>query len=133
MMQRISIIAALLLLSCSVHAQITLVVKGKITDNKNNPVANASINQLGTANATVSNNKGFYAIEVEYEDSCVIEFSSIEYAKRTLVIYASNKATIYKDIVLMTNENVIDTVEITATKTKVGESVLEAKDAEYFY
>ena len=132
MMQRISIIAALLLLSCSVHAQITLVVKGKITDNKNNPVANASINQLGTANATVSNNKGFYAIEVEYEDSCVIEFSSIEYAKRTLVIYASNKATIYKDIVLMSNENVIDTVEITATKTKVGESVLEAKDAEYF-
>ena len=66
-MQRISIIAALLLLSCSVHAQITLVVKGKITDNKNNPVANASINQLGTANATVSNNKGFYAIEVENE------------------------------------------------------------------
>ncbi len=98
MMQRISIIATLLFFSFTVHAQITLVVKGKITDTKNNPVANASVIQTGTGNGTTSNNKGFYALEVEYEDSCVIEFSGLEYAKRTLVIYASNKATIYKDI-----------------------------------
>ncbi len=132
MMQRFSIIAILLFLSCTINAQIALVVKGKLTDSKSNPVSNASIIQLGTTNATTSNNKGYYAIEVDYEDSCIVEFSSIEFGKRTVVIYASNKATIYKDIQFSTNENVIDTVIITSTKGKVGESVIDAKSVEYF-
>ena len=132
MMKKISISASLLLFIFTVHAQTILVVKGKITDSKNNPVSNVSVLQIGTNNGTISSNKGFYSLELEYEDSCVIEFSNIELGKKTIVFYPSNKVTIYKDIQFPPNENVIDTVEIRASKGKVGESTIEAKSAEYF-
>ena len=131
-MKKISISASLLLFIFTVHAQTILVVKGKITDSKNNPVSNVSVLQIGTNNGTISSNKGFYSLELEYEDSCVIEFSNIELGKKTIVFYPSNKVTIYKDIQFPPNENVIDTVEIRASKGKVGESTIEAKSAEYF-
>ena len=132
MMHKLSITAALLFLISVANAQIVLTVTGKITDAKNNAVANASVLQLGTQNGTTSNNKGFYNLEIEYEDSCVIEFTHAEFGTRTIVIYASNKTKIFKDIQFASKENLIDTVEITATRGKVGESVIDAKDAEYF-
>jgi hypothetical protein len=52
--------------------------------------------------------------------------------KKRLVIYPTNKLTVYKDIKFPPNSNLIDTVEITATKSKPGESVIQAKSAEYF-
>lgn len=131
-MKKISITTSLLFVLLMLHAQVSLVVKGKITDANNNPVANASVLQLGTGNGTTSNSKGFYALEVEYEDSCVIEFSHLEMGKHSIVLYPSNKAVIYKDIKFKPNEHVIDTVEIKATRSKVGESTIEAKSVEYF-
>jgi hypothetical protein len=132
MMRTLTIFAILLLVVFTAHAQINIVVKGRITDYKNNSVPNVSISQLGTHNGTTSNTKGFYAIDVTYEDSCVIEFSGVEYLKKTIIIYPTNKVTIFKDIQLIQNENLIDTVEITATKSRTGETVLQAKSAEYF-
>ena len=132
MMKKISISASLLLFIFIAPAQTILVLKGKITDSKNNPVSNVSVLQIGTNNGTISSNKGYYSLELEYEDSCVIEFSNIELGKKTIVFYPSNKVTIYKDIQFPPNENVIDTVEIRASKGKVGESTIEAKSAEYF-
>ncbi|HOU47706.1 MAG TPA: carboxypeptidase-like regulatory domain-containing protein, partial [Chitinophagales bacterium] len=90
MMRTLTISAILLLVVFTTHAQINIVVKGKITDYKNNPVPNVSISQLGTHNGTTSNTKGFYAIDVTYEDSCVIEFSGVEYLKKTIIIYPTN-------------------------------------------
>lgn len=132
MMQKISITTALLFCLFISNAQIVLSVKGKITDAKNKAVINAAVNQVGTTNGTTSNKNGFYDLEVEYEDSCVIEFTHTEFGTRTIVIYASNKATIYKDIQFASKDNMIDTVEITATRSKVGETTLKAKAAEYF-
>jgi len=132
MMSRFPILTALLLCCFSVYAQISVIVKGKITDSRNNPITNASIIQTGTNNGTVSNNKGYYALEVEYEDSCVIEFSGIEYQRKIIIIYPTNKTTVFKDVRLNINDNLIDTVEITANKGKIGETVLQAKSAEYF-
>ncbi len=132
MMKKILISSSLLFFIVIAHAQTSLVIKGKITDSKNNPIANVNILQIGTNNGTTSNNKGLYALEVEYDDSCVIEFSNVELGKRTIVLFPSNKVTIYKDIQFASNENVIDTVEIKATRGKVGESTIDAKSAEYF-
>jgi len=132
MMQKISITAALLLFFIVAHAQIVLSIRGKITDANKNAVANATITQVGTNNGTTSNNKGIYNLEVEYEDSCVVEFNHVEFGKKTIVIYASNKATIYKDIQFTTNENVIDTVQITAIKSPIGTQVINSKSVEYF-
>lgn len=132
MMYRLFIVAVNLFFAFSASAQINIMVKGKITDSENNAIANVSVSQVGTNNGTISNSKGFYALDVSYEDSCVIEFSRLEYNKRTIVIYTTNRATIFKDIKLISNENLIDTVEITAVKGKVGETVLNAKSAEYF-
>ena len=132
MMRTLLLAAILSMVLFTANAQINIVVKGKITDYKNTPIANISISQVGTHNGTTSNSKGFYAIEVTYEDSCVIEFSGVEYLRKRIIIYPTNKATIFKDIQLLQNENLIDTVEITATKSKSGETVLQAKSAEYF-
>ena len=75
---------------------------------------------------------GFYNLDVEYDDSCVVEISDMEYGKKSFVIFSTNKATIYKDIQLETNQNILDTVEIKANKDKVGMSTIQGKDVEYF-
>src|SRR5205085_2031998 len=49
-----------------------------------------------------------------------------------VILYPTNKATLFKDIRFTSNENVIDTVEIKANRDKVGESTIKAKSAEYF-
>lgn len=131
-MQRIPILILLSFFFCFTQAQSRLVVKGKITNASGQAVANAAVIQLGTTNGTTSNNKGFYALDVEFEDSCVVEFSELEFGKRTIVIFPTNKVTIYKDIQFAENSNLIDTVEITSTKSKVGESTLNSKSVEYF-
>ncbi|HMV15538.1 MAG TPA: carboxypeptidase-like regulatory domain-containing protein [Chitinophagales bacterium] len=132
MMQKIIILTTLLLFSITISAQTRLVVKGKISDENNNAISNVSVIQVGTTNGTTTSHKGYYAIEVEYDDSCVIEFSGLAYLRKSIVLFPSNKATIYKDITLSKGDYAIDTVEITATKTEVGKSVIEAKSAEYF-
>jgi hypothetical protein len=88
MMRKISITTALLLFFIVAHAQIVLSIRGKITDANKNAVANATITQVGTNNGTTSNNKGIYNLEVEYEDSCILEFNHVEFGKKTIVIYA---------------------------------------------
>src|SRR4051812_35562794 len=132
MMKKITISLLFLFIIFSTVAQVSVVVKGKITDGDDHPVSNASVLQLGTNNGSTSNAKGFYSLEVEYEDSCIIEFSSVEFGKKTIVLYPTNKATLFKDIEFKSKENVIDTVEINATRSKVGESTINAKSAEYF-
>ena len=132
MMRKFLITATLLFVTLFSYAQISVVVKGKITDDNNKPISNVSVIQLGTNNTTITNNKGLYSLEVEFEDSCVIEFSSIQSIHQKIVILPTNKMVVFKDIVLNTKENTIDTVEITATKGKIGESTIEAKSVEYF-
>ena len=132
MMLRGALSFCLLLQVLFLPAQVRVVIKGKITDSDKNPVSNATILQVGTNNGTVSNGKGFYALDVEYEDSCVIEYSSLAFGKRTHVFYPTNKMTLYKDIEFARSDYEIDTVEISAVKGKIGESTLQAKSAEYF-
>lgn len=132
MMLRLPIIIITLCSCFTTYAQINVIIKGKIYDTQNNAISNVSITQVGTSKGAISNNKGYYALEVEYEDSCIIEFSRLEYIKKTIVLYPTNRVTVFKDIQLISNENLIDTVEITSAKGKAGESVLQAKSAEYF-
>ncbi len=132
MMPKISISVLCSLIFFSMHAQVSLVLKGKITDAGNNPVSNVSILQSGTNNGTTSNSKGFYSIKLEYEDSCVVEFSSVDLGRKYIVLYPTNKVSVFKDIQFPPNVNLIDTVEIKASRSKVGESVINAKSAEYF-
>ncbi len=131
-MPKISISVICSLIFFSLHAQVSLVLKGKITDANNNPVANVSVLQSGTNNGTISNNKGFYSLKMEYDDSCVVEFSSVDLGRKYIVLYPTNKVSVFKDIQFPTNDNLIDTVEIKASRSKTGESVINAKSAEYF-
>lgn len=131
-MPKISISVICSLIFFSLHAQVSLVLKGKITDANNNPVANVSVLQSGTNNGTISNNKGFYSLKLEYDDSCVVEFSSVDLGRKYIVLYPTNKVSVFKDIQFPTNDNLIDTVEIKASRSKTGESVINAKSAEYF-
>ncbi len=132
MMRKISISISLLFIVSIAFAQNRLVVKGKVSDAKNNGIGNVSVLQVGTSNATTTNKNGFYNLDVEYDDSCVVEISDMEYGKKSFVIFSTNKATIYKDIQLETNQNILDTVEIKANKDKVGMSTIQGKDVEYF-
>ncbi len=132
MMPKISISVLCSLLFFSLQAQVSLVLKGKITDANNNPVSNVSVLQTGTNNGTISNNKGFYSLKLEYDDSCVVEFSSVDMGRKYIVLYPTNKVSVFKDIQFPPSTNLIDTVEIKASRSKVGESVINAKSAEYF-
>lgn len=132
MLSKISISVLCSLFYFSIHAQVSLVLKGKITDANDNPVSNVSVLQSGTNNGTTSNSKGFYSIKLEYEDSCVVEFSSVDLGRKYIVLYPTNKVSVFKDIQFPPNATLIDTVEIKASRNKVGESVINAKSAEYF-
>ncbi|MBK9329086.1 MAG: TonB-dependent receptor [Sphingobacteriales bacterium] len=132
MLSKISISVLCSLFYFSIHAQVSLVLKGKITDANDNPVSNVSVLQSGTNNGTTSNSKGFYSIKLEYEDSCVVEFSSVDLGRKYIVLYPTNKVSVFKDIQFPSNATLIDTVEIKASRSKVGESVINAKSAEYF-
>lgn len=133
MMQKGYITTLLFILSICSYAQINVVITGKITSTNNEPISNVSVLQIGTSNATISNNKGFYSIEVEYADSCVLEFSNLSYKKQTFTFYPTNKMKLFKDVKLEWNENAIENVNITSTRNdKVGESTIKAKDATYF-
>ncbi len=133
MMQKGYITTLLFFLYVCSYAQINVVITGKITSTNNEPISNVSVLQIGTSNATISNNKGFYSIEVEYVDSCVLEFSNLSYKKQTFTFYPTNKMKLFKDVKLEWNENAIENVNITTTRNdKVGESTIKAKDATYF-
>lgn len=121
----------LLFFFLTTQAQTRLVIQGKITNAAGTAVSDVNIIQAGTNNSTTSNNKGFYALEVEYEDSCVLEFSHIEFGKKQLTFGPSNKAHLYKDVQFSNSANSIDTIEITAKKTEVGMSTIDAQDVKY--
>ncbi len=134
MMQKKHITTLLFILVCDFCiAQNSVVISGKIADVKNQGIANVSVIQVGTNNATITNNKGIYSIDVEYDDSCVLEYSNLAYEKKRMTFYSTNKMKLFKDIELILNENTIENVNITATKSdKVGTSIIKGKDAEYF-
>lgn len=130
MLKRTSFCCFLLLSLCTL-AQTRLVVKGKITNINGDGVSEVNIIQTGTKNTTTSNSKGYYNIEVEYEDSCMLEFSHVEYGKKYITLLPTNKASVYKDIHFESAINTIDTVEITAKKNDVGISTIDAQDVKY--
>lgn len=83
MMQKKHITTLLFILVCDFCiAQNSVVISGKIADVKNQGIANVSVIQVGTNNATITNNKGIYSIDVEYDDSCVLEYSNLAYEKK---------------------------------------------------
>lgn len=132
MMKR-NILTTLLFFFClTLYAQISVVIKGKVSDENGQAIPNVSIIQSGTNNATISNQKGYYTLEVEFSDSCVLEFRNISYATQFSTFYITNKTRIFKDVTLQLNENKIENVDITATRPNDATSTIKAKDVEYF-
>ena len=65
----------------SFRSPVTVTVKGKVTDEKGNPIAGASVVEKNTQNTRVTNGKGLYEITVAGPQSILV-FSYVGYASQ---------------------------------------------------
>lgn len=68
------LLCSALLLSFSIYAQNTIPVKGRVTDDKGDPVATASITVKGTATGVSSNANGNFEINAPANGTLVVSF-----------------------------------------------------------
>ncbi len=79
------IILLFLIFSFTIKAQ-KAKITGIVTDEDGNPIELVIVQQRGTANGAMTNEKGLYSLNVNVGDSCTIVFSCIGYNKTQRII-----------------------------------------------
>ncbi len=105
-----------------------IIIKGRVSDDKNKPIAGATISIKGKSGGVTSDEEGNFSIEVEKGDVVVVSYVGL--AQQQIV--AEKSAVI--NIVLMPQEKLMDEVVVTALgitkeKRKIGFAVQEVKGA----
>ncbi|MEP0479282.1 MAG: carboxypeptidase-like regulatory domain-containing protein, partial [Nonlabens sp.] len=100
-----------------IYAQ-NAVIQGVILDDKNQPIAEANINVIGTTIGTASDRTGFYRLVVPANQKITIVFSSISFKPARQEFELDAKATFEFNPVLNTAIEQIGTVTINNTRTK---------------
>ena len=95
MRKKLSILAGMLLLCFQLAIAQTVDVSGKVTDEKGNPVANASVTERGTNNGTTTDAGGIFKFSVK--KNATLEISSIGF--ETLRLSAGNGGTVNVQLV----------------------------------
>lgn len=112
MRKKLSILAGMLLLCFQLAIAQSVDVSGKVTDDKGNPVANASVTERGTNNGTTTDASGNFKLSVKR--NATLEVSSIGY--ETFRISAGNGGAL--SIQITTAQSVLTEVVVTASGIK---------------
>ncbi|MBC7588277.1 MAG: carboxypeptidase-like regulatory domain-containing protein, partial [Chitinophagaceae bacterium] len=80
-MRFIIAIASFLIASIQLSAQKKTTVKGKVLDENNKPIAGVSIQIIGKQKGTVTNDTGFFQINIAPNKIAALEFTSINYIR----------------------------------------------------
>lgn len=82
MRKKLSILAGMLVLCVQLALAQTVEVSGKVSDDKGNPLANASVIERGTKNGTTSNASGEFKLSVKR--NATLEISSVGFDKQVI-------------------------------------------------
>jgi len=127
MKQRFLILATLLACTISVAAQ-TFTLRGRVSDDNNNPIELASVSCLSQGKATVTSLKGEFQLSLHSADSVVVRFSMLGYRTKTRVLHRP-KGTQTLQIVLYEESNALGEVNVTGQKIQSGQTQELSTDA----
>ena len=115
-----------LLVTVTASAQ-TFTLRGRVTDENNDPIEFASVSCLKQGKMTMTSLKGEYSMQLHSADSVVIKFSMIGYKAKTRILRRPRgKQTL--QIVLHSDENQLGEVTITGKKIETGQMEDISKD-----
>lgn len=127
MKQRFLVLATLLACTISVAAQ-TFTLRGRVSDDNNNPIELASVSCLSQGKATVTSLKGEFQLSLHSADSVVVRFSMLGYRTKTRVLHRP-KGTQTLQIVLYEESNALGEVNVTGQKIQSGQTQELSTDA----
>lgn len=125
-MKKILFVLLSLLMSLGVTAQNVVSISGTVTDEMNEPLIGASVQERGTGNGTITDVNGFYRLSIS--SNATLEVSYLGYV--TQEVRYSGSSVI--DVTLMEDSRALDEVVVTALGIKksaraLGYSVAEVK------
>ena len=118
-------ILVLVLFSSLASAQDKVTISGTITDEEGNPVISGSIAVLGTRQGAMTNDKGFFSMEVAYESEITLAFSCVSYVPLRFKVYPKpgEKITVNKrvekDITELGDVTVFGRTDLSGTSQKI--------------
>lgn len=117
--QRIYLIIFLLLASTIHISAQKVTIKGRVTDDKHNPIEIANVKAEGQAAGTVTNLRGNYILTCDSKDSLVISYSMLGYQTRKKSL-KNPKDTIVLNVVLPATDYTLDGIEIVDHERQMG-------------
>lgn len=120
MKQRCIILAIFIACTIAAAAQ-SFTLRGRVSDENNNPVELASVSCLAQGKATVTSLKGEFQLHLQSADSVVIKFSMLGYRTKTRVLRRP-KGTQTLQIVLYEEAGSIGEVNVTGQKIQSGQT-----------
>lgn len=127
MKQRLFFLAITLALTIQAVAQ-TFTLRGRVSDENNNPVELASVACLAQGRATVTSLKGEFRLSLQSADSVVVTFSMLGYKTKTRVL-RNPKGTQTLQIVLYEEASTLGEVNVTGQKIQSGQTQEISTDA----
>ncbi len=118
-MRKILSLFSICMLSTAFTMAQTVDVSGKITDNKGNPVVNASVSERGSSKGTTSDEKGLFKLSVKKNAS--LEISSVGYELKVVSGIAGGTLNVeLSESDLFLSEVVVTGVGVATSKRKIG-------------
>lgn len=106
----------------------TFTLQGRVTDDKNNPIALAAVSCIAQGKATTTSLKGEFRLTLLSADSVVVKFSMIGYKSKTRVLrHPKGKQTL--QVVLYDDNIILEDVQVKGERIQSGQTQeLKTKD-----
>ncbi len=113
-------------------AQDSISIKGKVSNESNDPISKVNIAIQGTNRGTTSNNRGLFKLSIPYEDTITVMFTHLQYESIEQVLIPAGREEITINISLKTSVTVLDQLEVIdsreeETRIQAGNISIEAK------
>lgn len=120
-MTRKTILMALLMACTLTAAAQSFTLRGRVSDENNNPVELASVSCLSQGKATVTSLKGEFSMTLHSADSVVVQFSMLGYRSKTRVLRRP-RGTQTLQVVLYESAGELGEVQVTGQKIQTGQT-----------
>ena len=120
MNKKILLLLMTMVLSINSIAQ-TFTLKGKVTDEEQNPVELATVSCLRQGKVTMTSLKGEFSITLQSADSVAVQFSMIGYKTKTRVL-RNPRGIQTLQIVLHEDNRTLSEVSVTGQKIQTGQT-----------
>lgn len=119
-MKRLLLLAMLMASTIGAVAQ-SFTLKGRVSDEHNNPIELASVSCLAQGKATITSLKGEFQMTLHSADSVVVKFSMLGYRTKTRVL-RNPKGTQTFQVVLYEEAGSLGEVSVTGQKIQSGQT-----------